>query len=238
MNWTGGRLHRHSSAQHSKAQRIRKPKEKAQQEITLFQHLQPKHRSDPPHHNLTQDNNNNNNNNNNKQVQPLPTQNPPTNLATLKRKLLETPDWASISAARPAKITFTTAEELAQFGKRRKLTDADRARLNAPHTQSLRAPLFSRAEPATIENLEIRINGEKVAPALQHPRPVHQRSSQSMLLDRGNSICGEIPGISTVLGSEGLDLPTSELEGSGYYSRRSSLLSEPNIWIEQARAEF
>ncbi|GAB1201888.1 hypothetical protein APSETT445_000480 [Aspergillus pseudonomiae] len=121
----------------------------------------------------------------------------PTRLEHIKRQLLAKTDWAAVSAARPLKITFPQLEELAQFGKRRKLTEADRRRLDKSNNQVSHEErlLFRKgfrknetsSEVGTIDGLEIRINGKK-AGVDQMPtfEDIQQSnlSSQPMLLDR------------------------------------------------------
>ncbi|KAJ6112224.1 hypothetical protein N7523_008285 [Penicillium sp. IBT 18751x] len=115
-----------------------------------------------------------------------------TRLDSVKRQLLLDPDWATISAARPLEIAFTSAEEIEQFGKRRKLNDHDRQRLSAAesyHALSGSARLcrsgreiYSRE--VRPDQIEIWIDGR---PAGLHSSSQGQStnvpSSQSMLLD-------------------------------------------------------
>ncbi|OGM41910.1 hypothetical protein ABOM_009795 [Aspergillus bombycis] len=177
MNWTGGRLHRHSTANAPKHKRqaVRKPSQGPQQ-VTLF-------------HNFTQTkalapdeqapNVRDNQTGHQKQSPSILTSLSPnhqspkdsTRLERIKRQLLAKPDWAAVSAARPLKITFPQLEELAQFGKRRRLTEVDRRRLDKSNSQVSygERSLFRRgfrknetsSEAGTIDGLEIRINGKK-----------------------------------------------------------------------------
>ncbi|EAW09912.1 uncharacterized protein ACLA_041300 [Aspergillus clavatus NRRL 1] len=119
----------------------------------------------------------------------------PDRLEQIKRRLLEKADWAAVGAARPLKISFTPVEEVEQFGKRRKLTESDRARLTSPNRRILRPePGRSCKKPHQnvssdipgIEGLEIRINGQRChAGGLATTCKRYQdASSQPMLLDR------------------------------------------------------
>lgn len=110
----------------------------------------------------------------------------PTCLDRIKRQLLDKTDWAAVSASRPVQMTFTPIDQLERFGKRRRLTEADRNRL-ADSGRRLQpaefgmARLGSREYTPEVGNMGIRINGvparrdESIAPSI---------SSQSMLLDR------------------------------------------------------
>jgi hypothetical protein len=170
-----------------------------------------------------------------------------TRLDRIKRQLLEKTDWAAVSAARPLKITFPPPEELAQFGKRRKLTDADRRRLDKTDHRASRAevvPLFRRAclrdatpsEVGTNEGLEIRINGKRAGGSAAGGLREYNVSSQSMLLDREVSELPQTPRVEDVVSDY---MPPSEysLGVPDYHSRRTSLLSSPpgNTWISQLR---
>ena len=119
-------------------------------------------------------------------------------LDRIKRKLLDTDDWAGIAATRPVKMSFTPTQELERFGKRRKLTEADHDRLvssgraghfdpSMSYERTRRAP----SEFGTIGDLDIRIHGPRVNAeylgAGQSRK--NNESSQPMLLDRRESDC-------------------------------------------------
>ncbi|KAJ5119174.1 hypothetical protein N7448_010881 [Penicillium atrosanguineum] len=117
-------------------------------------------------------------------------------LDTVKRQLLQDPDWATVCAARPLEIAFTPAEEIEQFGKRRKLNDRDRKRLSAAHGHYSLSSLATLcrngrdASPRKVDSdqIKIRIDGR---PAGLHSgsqgKSTSVPSSQSMLLDHETS---------------------------------------------------
>lgn len=90
-------------------------------------------------------------------------------LETLKRRLLQDPDWAAVAAARPLKVTFTSAREAEHFGKRRRLTEKDRKRLSATHgNQAILAfprSHYWRDRESSLDKIQIKITGQ---PASQH----------------------------------------------------------------------
>jgi hypothetical protein len=92
-------------------------------------------------------------------------------LDNLKRRLLQDPDWAAVSAARPLEIAFTSAHEAEHFGKRRRLTETDRKRLSATHgNQTILAVPKSRYwkdRDNPLDQIQIKITGQ---PHSQHPR--------------------------------------------------------------------
>lgn len=120
-----------------------------------------------------------------------------TRLDALKRQLLQDPDWAAVSAARPLEMAFTPAEEIERFGKRRKLNDHDRQRLSAAYShQSLSglATLSRKDRDASpgdvrLDQIKIRIDG---CPAglnsSSQGKSTNVPSSQSMLLDHETSL--------------------------------------------------
>lgn len=122
------------------------------------------------------------------------------NLDGIKRQLLKETDWAAVSAARPLKMTFTPLEELERFGKRRRLTDADRRRLASSNTR-LFTPEFTipRArqredtvsEAGAVGDMDIRINAHRSDARLikkgSQGVSLNNESSQPMLLDREES---------------------------------------------------
>ncbi|EIT78848.1 hypothetical protein AO1008_06488 [Aspergillus oryzae 100-8] len=139
-------------------------------------------------------------------------------------------------------MTFPPLEE--QFGKRRKLTEADRRRLDKSDNQVFRGegPLFrygfrkneTLSKIGTIDGLEIRINGKNAGvdqvPAFEDIQQSNL-SSQPMLLDHEETVLREPSRTS-------MDMPTGEYSSviPDYHSSRTSLLSSPsNIWISQSR---
>ncbi|KAE8167247.1 hypothetical protein BDV40DRAFT_295831 [Aspergillus tamarii] len=259
MNWTGGRLHRHSTANAPKHKHkkkgIRKPTQGPQQ-VPLFHTFAQTKAPDPDK--LTPSDKDNQTSHQKQSTTTLASlsanhqsSKDSTRLERIKCQLLSKTDWAAVSAARPLKITFPPLEELAQFGKRRKLTEADRRRLDKPDNQVSRGegPLFRRgfrknetvSEIGTIDGLEITINGKKAGvdqvPAFEDTRQSN-RSSQPMLLDREETGLRELSRTSMVSNVMSEDMPTSEYSSAilDYHSSRTSLLSSPsNIWISQSR---
>lgn len=105
-------------------------------------------------------------------------------LDTLKHQLLQDPDWAAVSAARPLEIAFAPPEEIERFGKRRKLDDRDRKRLSAAHggrplPSLLRAREIDALWNTDLERLQICING--------HPVGVQSSDSQGMVTTNTSS---------------------------------------------------
>ncbi|OOQ86468.1 hypothetical protein PEBR_21208 [Penicillium brasilianum] len=90
-------------------------------------------------------------------------------LNTLKRRLLQDPDWAAVSAARPLEVTFASAQDAERFGKRRRLTETDRERLSATHgnQRTLAFPKSDdwRENENALDRIQIRITGQ---PSSQH----------------------------------------------------------------------
>ncbi|KAF7625507.1 hypothetical protein F9C07_3785 [Aspergillus flavus] len=257
MNWTGGRLHRHSTTnapKHKhKGQAIRKPTQGPQQ-VTLFHKFKQTKAQDPDKHTS---NDKDNQTSHQKQSPTILASLSPnhrsskesTRLESIKHQLLAKTDWAAVSAARPLKMTFPPLEE--QFGKRRKLTEADRRRLDKSDNQVFRGegPLFrygfrkneTLSKIGTIDGLEIRINGKNAGvdqvPAFEDIQQSNL-SSQPMLLDREETVLREPSRTSMVTNVMSEDMPTGEYSSviPDYHSSRTSLLSSPsNIWISQSR---
>ena len=106
-------------------------------------------------------------------------------LEKAKRQLLQKNDWAAVGATRPAKIPFAPVDEVARFGKRRKLTHADYDRILStggtvarPVSNETRQRAPSELE--TIGHMNIRIRGPQTNTGCQNQ---HRESSQTMLLD-------------------------------------------------------
>lgn len=113
-------------------------------------------------------------------------------LDILKHQLLQDPDWAAVSAARPLEITFAPVEEIERFGKRRKLNDKDHKRLSAAPAlgNNLQPSLSNSREPdalwnADLDRIRISINGRPVGMHSSDSQGLItvNTSSQSMLLD-------------------------------------------------------
>jgi hypothetical protein len=115
-------------------------------------------------------------------------------LGDIKRRLLQEPDWGSVSATRPLELAFTTIEEVERFGKRRRPNGKDRkGLLSAKNNGSsfFRLPDYPRRErhPSsivdTVEDIQIHINGQPVDVPVNNSLGLGMSSlsSQSMLLD-------------------------------------------------------
>ncbi|GIC87308.1 uncharacterized protein Aud_003692, partial [Aspergillus udagawae] len=215
MNWTGGRLQRHSNNRSSNLARNQKQKfAKSRRRsvkdyrqapsliefVTFGTSLQPKSTGDEAQRHglasqatvnsslsrLARDPSICSEQVNNSQ--------PPDRIEHIKRQLLETTDWAAVGAARPLRISFTPVEEFEHFGKRRRLTEADRTRLATMEHRAVPSELNkSRRAPRQdissdrlgIEGLEIKINGWLCHARGDIPKKRHENfSSQPMLLDR------------------------------------------------------
>ncbi|KAL4900821.1 hypothetical protein BDW74DRAFT_182406 [Aspergillus multicolor] len=217
MNWTGGRLRRHSEINaKSRKQTFGKTsaasKDRGPHQITLFNNVI-RHRgrdeiSGPNNNGTTATAGLDQSSNTITEELPLPSQpasnpsthpKPPDRLERIKRQLLETADWGAVGAARPVQVAFTPQEELERFGKRRRLTKDDHERLNSSMAvpPRPRREAFVGAQADVPENLKIRIDGRRlgerdVGPS-QQDGVVNQDShpsaifSQSMLLDRDSS---------------------------------------------------
>ncbi|KAJ5549401.1 hypothetical protein N7513_006635, partial [Penicillium frequentans] len=113
---------------------------------------------------------------------------PNDRLGVLKRRLLQQPDWAAVSVARPLEIEFPSVEEVGQVAKRRKLTDLDRKRLSA-HGNSTIPEFYKRRLPSSesfgLGQVKIRIDGRLAGSPSDDTQalPTNNPSSYSMLLD-------------------------------------------------------
>jgi hypothetical protein len=120
-------------------------------------------------------------------------------LSDIKRQLLNESDWAAISVTRPLELTFTSAEEIERFGKRRRLNDQDRKRLVATNNNGstfFELPERRARNPSsvidTIEGIQIEINGRPVRRSNDSSDvAISSLSSQSMLLDHEGSAASE-----------------------------------------------
>ncbi|KAL3482227.1 hypothetical protein BJX99DRAFT_84159 [Aspergillus californicus] len=110
---------------------------------------------------------------------------PPDRLEQIKRRLLETPDWGAIGAARPVQVSFTPQEERERFGKRRRLTKKDHERLNTPTFTRPRVRKAMPPEDNIHEKLEIRIDGRRLGQGTvrNQESPLNMISSRPMLVD-------------------------------------------------------
>ncbi|KAJ5593991.1 uncharacterized protein N7459_000199 [Penicillium hispanicum] len=120
----------------------------------------------------------------------------------LKHRLLQNPDWAAVSAARPLEIAFAPVEETERFGKRRRLNETDRRRLSASHNEEAPVGTLQRLftsrrgdhaaeQSVNLGQLKIRINGKPAGLRSSDSRGMtmttNPHSSQSMLLDHEQS---------------------------------------------------
>lgn len=142
----------------------------------------------------------------------------------IRHQLLQKNDWAAVGATRPARISFTPADELARFGKRRKLTHADYDRILAdsgcvarPVSKDTRQQAPSG--PGTIGHLNIRIRGVQVNPECQK----QCESSQRMLLDEFVDASGGSEGYKMKETSSSLLLSDDELASTGMLYQQSFL---------------
>jgi hypothetical protein len=126
----------------------------------------------------------------------------------VKRNLLRRSDWMGLTAARPLRMKFPSAEELESIGRRRKVTVKDRKRQKGMQTrnyhyvaQNTVFPLHlpqNQADDRETEGASIRfgsnIHQTQTAPMLSQPhqpasRMYHSESSESMLLDKEIPCC-------------------------------------------------
>ncbi|KAJ5626292.1 hypothetical protein N7510_002601 [Penicillium lagena] len=110
-------------------------------------------------------------------------------LEGIKRQLLQKCDWATISTACPLNIAFAPVEETERFGKRRRLNDHDKRRLNTHgHGADLRLTHSDQERTkCTLLNVDagdihIRINGRSTGLQSSNSQG-NNGSSQSMLFD-------------------------------------------------------
>jgi hypothetical protein len=106
----------------------------------------------------------------------------------LKRRLLQQPDWAAVSVARPLQFRFASVKEIGQFARRRKLTDLDQKRLSMKGNPTLPEGLKRRlpfSEDIGLGHVKIRIDGQLVGSPSDDTRVLNNDnlSSFSMLLD-------------------------------------------------------
>ncbi|KAL4966021.1 uncharacterized protein BDV14DRAFT_50382 [Aspergillus stella-maris] len=208
MNWTGGRLRRHAETNAKPRTQTFGSKSKSKScglhHITLFNSLGKgigNSRQDTegpaseapksgPHHNASQSTTGNPRAGQQTQPNTNPTSSAISRLDKMKRHLLETTDWASVGAAKPVEMSFTPEADIERFGKRRRLTMGDHARLNttrgSPRIQSHLSRRFEGAgnncdADGIPEGLEIRIDGRRLGQEGRADAGVD--TSQSMLLE-------------------------------------------------------
>ena len=112
-----------------------------------------------------------------------------------KQRFLQSSDWAAVSLSCPLDIKFTPAEEVEQFGKRRKLNEADHKRLSTQAGRITQGRFQSRInarrrsperDTSSLNRIQIHIDGRLACPhpgSDVSPEIVPNRgSSQSMLL--------------------------------------------------------
>ncbi|GKZ67670.1 hypothetical protein AnigIFM50267_002156 [Aspergillus niger] len=232
MNWTGGRLRRHSSYKSgNKKQNLKRPRVAESKDprmtpllknVCLHEGSRAIDSCDQPSQQIKSGHSSSLSCPAKKPRLASPTQESSQadqNLAMIKHKLLEKTDWASVAAARPLTVLFPPAEALRNFGRRRKITNDDCERLGS---SVLRPKLTYRpkhrggAEPVTegIQNLDIRINGQPVG--AYYPRcngPSTDTTSQSMLLDHESAPTMPKPPVHEYV-CENIGVGSSVVEGS------------------------
>jgi hypothetical protein len=127
-------------------------------------------------------------------------------LQTVKRNLLNIPDWMGLSAARPLKMTFTPVGEMEKIYKRRKTKIADEQRTGCTQPASALHPAINRprrigkrgsnASQQRTEDASIRIGSNihqtRETPGLgckgqSSPNTSQIESTESMLQDKFDS---------------------------------------------------
>ncbi|KAF3390658.1 hypothetical protein F1880_009377 [Penicillium rolfsii] len=98
-------------------------------------------------------------------------------LDTLKRRLLQDPDWAAVSAARPLEFAFTPAQEAEHFGKRRRLTETERKHLLGTHgnhtTLAFPKPYSWKGRDNPLVQNQIKITSQPVSQQPQRSQGIH-----------------------------------------------------------------
>ncbi|PYH78337.1 hypothetical protein BO82DRAFT_158151 [Aspergillus uvarum CBS 121591] len=193
MNWTGGRLRRHSAI-HAKSRKQRFKKQRTNRDLKATGIALLDLPADCPRRSPGQ---------RSREVSPASIaeshhkssndkedSQPRQRLDRLRRDLLKKPDWAAVAAARPIQIAFPTPESLARFGKRRKITESDRTRLTTSGSRSAHVVWHSKRKGSPMEavdfsQMSLRINGKRVVRRSTDSGPDQPviTSSQSMLLD-------------------------------------------------------
>ncbi|KAJ6114479.1 hypothetical protein N7486_000257 [Penicillium sp. IBT 16267x] len=169
---------------------------------------------------------------------------PNNKLGVLKRRLLQQPDWAAVSVARPLEIKFASAEEVGHVAKRRKLTDLDRKRLSAHGNLPLPGCFMSHkkrllsSESIGLGHVKIRIDGQLAGSPSDDTRalPTNISSPHSMLLDSEPPVSfqpdgqGSSPVFPWKVSSGRLSLQPS-------HNRTSLRLEEPDVPTKTPEAE-
>ncbi|KAL4783206.1 hypothetical protein BJX76DRAFT_358253 [Aspergillus varians] len=210
MNWTGGRLRRHSEIKaKSRKQTFGKSSASSKghgpHQITLFNSLARFQNSEETRGKV------NHSSTGNRTSQTLPHQassNTDTQttsrlsdrLERMKRQLLETTDWAAVGAARPVQVDFVSEEELERFGKRRRLTKDDHERLNTSTAAHPGAREEGPLEGDVSENLEIRIDGRRPG---QQEQAVNENSNPSNVYSQSMLLNDELLDLSHRVGDQG-----------------------------------
>ncbi|KAL2222661.1 hypothetical protein M432DRAFT_555318, partial [Thermoascus aurantiacus ATCC 26904] len=198
MNWTGGRLHRHSHNKPSSLSRIQKQhfakaRLKLRNEshqaspLRFFTPRKPVHEvsgklTPSADHSYASQLPSRNQSLTYKDTpgHEVPRERPRTSsqLEDLKRQLLRQGDWTAVSAARPLRMTFASAAQREMVGKRRKITADDQRRHAAPAAKVF-SPEFhttlrkrtrrnTSSEISTLEDISIRIDGYRPNSSLRH----------------------------------------------------------------------
>ncbi|KAJ5797510.1 uncharacterized protein N7503_006806, partial [Penicillium pulvis] len=168
---------------------------------------------------------------------------PNDRLGVLKRRLLQQPDWAAVSVARPLEIEFPSMEEVGQVARRRKLTDVDRKRLSA-HGDLTLPEFYKRRLPSSesfgLGQVKIRIDGRLAgSPSPSDDTqalPTNNPSSYSMLLDSEPPALfqADNPGSSPVFSWK---LSSGRLSLQPSHNRAPPRLEEPDIPINTHMVE-
>ncbi|CAI7575129.1 unnamed protein product [Penicillium pancosmium] len=174
MNWTGGRLRRHSDRKgilsHTQRQNFAKSRQRvndrgSRQPVSFPGFLDLRDELTMDDTELVEE----------KQDDP-PLNNPFHNPS--KHRFLQSPDWAAVSLSRPLSIKFAPVEEVKRFGKRRKLNDADRQRLSTANGRPIPALFHSRRKARRLpseqdayssDQIQIQIDGQ--------PTDLHRQSN-------------------------------------------------------------
>ncbi|KAJ5909514.1 hypothetical protein N7504_004157, partial [Penicillium tannophilum] len=166
---------------------------------------------------------------------------PRDRLGILKRRLLQQPDWAAVSVARPLEIEFPSVEEVGQVAKRRKLTDLDRQRLSA-HGDLTIPEFYKRRLPSSesfgLGQVKIRIDGRLAGSPSDDTQalPTNNPSSYSMLLDSEPPALfqADVPGSSPVFPRK---VSSGRLSLQPSHNRAPPRLEEPDIPINTHMVE-
>lgn len=118
-------------------------------------------------------------------------------LNNLKRRLLQDPDWAAVSAARPLEIAFTSAQEAEHFGKRRRLTETDRKRLSATHgnqtTLAFPKSQYWKDRDNPVDQIQIKITSQPVSQHPHNSQGIHTPPDRYANQDSPRSQCPDLP---------------------------------------------